>query len=108
MKMEPKGRIPETGMMKSGEAYHGAAGMGLGREIMRQAQGEGRRAVGRVPWDAIDTTRSIASGHEMSSKDCADDCEWEGNKEPDSHHFDDDHGRNGIDRVVVDGDGVED
>mmetsp|Transcript_4181 Transcript_4181/g.6456 ORF Transcript_4181/g.6456 Transcript_4181/m.6456 type:complete len:80 (-) Transcript_4181:1306-1545(-) len=36
MNIDPKGRIPETGMMNQGDEYHFGAGIGLGMLLTRQ------------------------------------------------------------------------
>lgn len=35
IKIEPNGKIPDTGIIKLGSAYHGATGIGLGIVLTR-------------------------------------------------------------------------
>lgn len=68
MKIDPKGRIPEIGMMKNGEAYQGAAGIGLRRdrgcrqEKVKRGESEGERGDGEGEGQTVQCC-SLGMGH---------------------------------------------
>ncbi len=101
MNIDPKGRIPETGIMKAGDVYHGAAGIGL--IIMSHEKGRMNS-----PWDTIDTTRESIFPNKMSSKYCSNNRQREWNKQPHCNYFHNYHGRDGIDSIIRNGNCIQD
>jgi hypothetical protein len=92
MKIDPKGRIPEIGMMKNGEAYQGAAGIGLRRdredvdkrrsrgERVREREEKGEEGERIKPCNAVHSAWGISSADEVSPEDGSQHSQREGNK----------------------------